>query len=146
MKRQLTVWMSALALGLIAGATPALANGGRFDKIDANHDGVIDRSEWTSAREMFEQKKEKADTNNDGVVDEAEKAAAKTIRKEHFKEKADLNHDGTVDGLEKKEALEHRKPYVDKDNNPPGPEGGKGTNWENPTGPKGGPGASPDRR
>ena len=33
----------------------------------------------------------------------------------------------------------------DKDNNPPGPAGGKGTNWENPPGPAGGPGATPDR-
>ncbi len=30
--------------------------------------------------------------------------------------------------------------------NPPGPRGGPGTNWENPPGPRGGPGASPDRR
>ena len=35
---------------------------------------------------------------------------------------------------------------VDFDNNPPGPAGGPGTNWENPPGPRGGPGASPDRR
>lgn len=34
----------------------------------------------------------------------------------------------------------------DRDNNPPGKAGGKGTNWENPAGPKGGVGASPDRR
>lgn len=34
----------------------------------------------------------------------------------------------------------------DRDNNPPGPRGGRGTNWENPPGPRGGPGASPDRR
>ena len=34
----------------------------------------------------------------------------------------------------------------DRDNNPPGPVGGRGTNWENPPGWKGGPGASPDRR
>jgi hypothetical protein len=34
----------------------------------------------------------------------------------------------------------------DKDNNPPGPAGGRGTNWENPPGPQGGPGASPDRK
>lgn len=33
----------------------------------------------------------------------------------------------------------------DRDNNPPGPVGGRGTNWENPPGPRGGPGASPDR-
>jgi hypothetical protein len=31
------------------------------------------------------------------------------------------------------------------DNNPPGPSGGRGTNWENPPGPAGGPGTSPDR-
>ena len=29
-------------------------------------------------------------------------------------------------------------------NNPPGPRGGRGTNWENPPGSIGGPGASPD--
>jgi hypothetical protein len=33
----------------------------------------------------------------------------------------------------------------DRDNNPPGPRGGPGTNWENPPGPRGGPGASPNR-
>lgn len=32
----------------------------------------------------------------------------------------------------------------DNDDNPPGPRGGRGTNWENPPGPRGGPGASPD--
>ncbi len=35
--------------------------------------------------------------------------------------------------------------WIDFDNNPPGPRGGRGTNWENPPGPRGGPGASPDR-
>ena len=34
----------------------------------------------------------------------------------------------------------------DRDNNPPGRLGGRGTNWENPPGRVGGPGASPDRR
>ena len=34
----------------------------------------------------------------------------------------------------------------DLDNNPPGPRGGPGTNWENPPGPAGGPGTSPNRR
>jgi hypothetical protein len=36
-------------------------------------------------------------------------------------------------------------PRIDKDDNPPGPAGGPGTNRENPPGPKGGPGASPHR-
>jgi hypothetical protein len=35
--------------------------------------------------------------------------------------------------------------WWDLDDNPPGPRGGRGTNWENPPGPRGGPGASPDR-
>jgi hypothetical protein len=35
--------------------------------------------------------------------------------------------------------------WIDFDNNPPGPIGGSGTNWENPPGWRGGPGASPDR-
>lgn len=35
--------------------------------------------------------------------------------------------------------------WIDFDHNPPGPVGGRGTNWENPPGRKGGPGASPDR-
>ena len=35
--------------------------------------------------------------------------------------------------------------WVDRDDNPPGPVGGRGTNWENPPGLRGGPGASPDR-
>lgn len=35
---------------------------------------------------------------------------------------------------------------TDYDDNPPGPRGGPGTNWENPPGPTGGPGASPDYR
>lgn len=34
----------------------------------------------------------------------------------------------------------------DRDNNPPGPKGGPGTNWENRPGPRGGPGAGPDNR
>jgi hypothetical protein len=36
--------------------------------------------------------------------------------------------------------------HRDRDNNPPGPAGGRGTNWENPPGWRGGPGASPDYR
>lgn len=35
--------------------------------------------------------------------------------------------------------------WIDFDNNPPGPRGGRGTNWENPPRRDGGPGASPDR-
>jgi hypothetical protein len=43
-------------------------------------------------------------------------------------------------------AADARSGRHDHDDNPPGPAGGHGTNWENPPGWKGGPGASPDRR
>ncbi len=41
-----------------------------------------------------------------------------------------------------------KKPRLrfDNDDNPPGPKGGAGTNWENPPGPRGGSGASPNRK
>jgi uncharacterized protein YciI len=98
----------------------------------------------------------KADTNNDGVVDDVE---IKQWRQRHrrrppakdqsevdtgWENKADTNNDGVVDEVEMKQWKE--RPRRDIDNNPPGPKGGKGTNWENPPGPKGGRGASPDRR
>lgn len=40
---------------------------------------------------------------------------------------------------------EHPYKCRDRDDNPPGLRGGRGTNWENPADPRGGPGASPDR-
>lgn len=45
-----------------------------------------------------------------------------------------------------KKRIPHDRCWYDRDDNPPGPVGGPGTNWENPPGPAGGPGASPDRR
>ncbi|MFA6350446.1 MAG: hypothetical protein WCY12_05950, partial [Candidatus Omnitrophota bacterium] len=59
-----------------------------------------------------------------------------------WERRADVNNDGVV---EQAEVDRWKERPVDKDNNPPGPEGGAGTNWENPPGPKGGPGASPDK-
>ena len=67
-------------------------------------------------------KKDMIDRNDDGVIDDAERGAWKR---------------------RKRKALKRRR---DNDNNPPGPRGGPGTNWENPPGPKGGPGASPGKR
>ncbi|GEM_PF-6710430 len=99
----------------------------KFNKADTNHDGVLDRSEWQKAAEILGQRRQK------------------------IKTKADTNHDGTVDATERQaaqekraERLEHRKQRADCDNNPPGPAGGRGSNWENPPGAAGGPGTSPD--
>ncbi|OGQ48448.1 MAG: hypothetical protein A3I09_01675 [Deltaproteobacteria bacterium RIFCSPLOWO2_02_FULL_47_10] len=59
---------------------------------------------------------------------------------------ADKDKDGTVEKIEAKRWKKRHHRKHDKDNNPPGPKGGSGTNWENPPGPKGGPGASPNRK
>jgi len=82
----------------------------------------------------------------------ADLAEAKTWIEAHPKQKkkCDLNGDGVLDDKELRTAYPRwRKNHpkgADLDNNPPGPKGGKGTNWENPPGPKGGPGASPNRK
>ena len=60
-----------------------------------------------------------------------------------WKKKIDANGDGVIDDIERKQGHIHWK--ADLDNNPPGPVGGAGTNWENPAGPAGGPGAGPRR-
>ncbi len=173
-----------LVLGLTVAAAPALAEEGSTRhpmKADRNHDGTVDEKEKAKAaeiRERIHEKKLKADTNHDGTVDATEKQQAIEKWKEHHKDRdnnppgpkggpgtnweksdyapgheykkpyADANHDGTVDKYEKKQVRENwqERRGIDRDNNPPGPKGGKGTNWENPPGPKGGAGASPNRR
>jgi hypothetical protein len=95
----------------------------------------------------------KADVNKNGIVDKAEANKWKKDTKKYkdknkaetdvnWKKKADVNKDGVVD---KVEMDQWKKKHGDKDNNPPGPKGGPGTNWENKPGPQDGPGASPDR-
>ena len=66
-------------------------------------------------------------------------------KKAAHKKRLDANQDGTVDNVERERSRGH-KPEFDDDDNPPGPRGGEGTNWENPPGHQGGPGASPDRK
>jgi len=76
-----------------------------------------------------------------GVVDSG--LEEKAVVSESWERKADTNGDGVVDQVE---VDQWRKARSDRDNNPPGPRGGPGTNWENPPGPQGGSGAGPDRR
>jgi len=102
-----------------------------------------DRSPRSEVNKPWEKK---ADVNKDGVVDQAEfqqHKEQKAVVDKPWEKKADANQDGVVD---KKEIKHLKKQGRDKDNNPPGPKGGQGTNWENKPGPKGGPGASPDRK
>lgn len=62
-------------------------------------------------------------------------------KKELQSERRDLRQD--LQQARQEGAIPPRK---DRDNNPPGPKGGRGTNWENKPGPQGGPGASPNKR
>ncbi len=91
-----------------------------------------------------------ADTNGDGVVDVAEKKQAYELWKEKYAQHPPETPPGVPPADWKKQmppGLAKRSgPPIDKDNNPPGPAGGAGTNWENPPGKKGGPGASPDKK
>lgn len=66
------------------------------------------------------------------------------VKGAHF-DRMDKNNDGVVDDAERKAFQDNRKKF-DQDNNPPGPKGGPGTNWENKPGLQGGAGASPDYR
>jgi len=65
-------------------------------------------------------------------------------KKEARTDRMDVNNDGKVDQVERAQYKE-KHGNRDRDNNPPGPAGGPGTNWENRPGPQGGPGASPNR-
>jgi hypothetical protein len=94
------------------------------------------RKKWNADKKAARQ--EKKDANDDGTVDKKE-------RDQLRKKKMDANQDGTVDKAERDRSRERRHKY-DKDNNPPGPKGGAGTNWENQPGPQGGPGASPNKK
>jgi chromosome segregation ATPase len=75
----------------------------------------------------------------------AAKQELRQDKKEARIDRLDTNNDGTVDRAER---AQYGRRYGNRDNdsNPPGPAGGRGTNWENPPGPQGGPGASPDKR
>lgn len=60
----------------------------RFDRVDQNDDGRIDR---------YERRYNRADRNNDGVVDDQEKAAAA----KNF-DQVDRNNDGRIDRYERR--------------------------------------------
>ena len=135
--------------------------------------GNITRREWRKQRaekflEGHPEIKQRLDANGDGTVDKEEFKKGRQEKREEkrekflenhpkLQEKMDGNGDGTVDKTEFKQGREkfqerreqrkeYRREHKDYDNNPPGPRGGSGTNWENRPGPQGGSGASPDRQ
>ena len=140
---------------------PGASPNQRYDKADRNHDGTVDDTEKARAQEILENRRDNRDPDNNppgprgGEGTNWENppgaeggAGASPNAKPPLGEKADLNNDGTVDDFEKRKAIQHRQHngHRDQDNNPPGPKGGEGSNWENRPGPQGGPGAGPDRR
>ncbi len=94
-------------------------------------------------------KTERLDTNQDGQINQEDRQAARQQwLAEHpkLKERMDANHDGEIDQTERQDARRQWQQHRDRDNNPPGRRGGRGTNWENRPGPQGGPGTSPNQQ
>ena len=101
-------------------------------KIDANGDGKLEPAELKRAREKMKSRKQGKDfENNSSSSVSGQEANGENIS-------------GSEGGATASSAVKSFSP--DLDNNPPGPQGGKGTNWENRPGPQGGPGASPNYR
>ena len=127
-----------------------------LEKADLNKDGNIGVEEAQQAEDAWKQKhqenreakreemKAKADVNGDGSVNDAEKQAAKDVWAQKKEDRKEDRQEKREEFKEKREEWKEEHPKMDKDNNPPGPRGGEGTNWENKPGPQGGPGAGPD--
>ena len=125
---------------------------------DINKDGVVDKKEKliakTEGKAIVDQAWEvEADLNKDGIVDRYELKQWKELHKKTVVDTSEWETlpENTVLSDSGPDAVVISEPAGvlirrDKDDNPPGPAGGPGTNWENPPGPAGGPGASPDRR
>lgn len=83
-----------------------------FAKIDANHDGKVDKAEWESfmmaflknKREQFNDLFTQADTNKDGKLSRDEAKKANPLLAEHFT-KIDTNKDGFLSAPEIRAAL-----------------------------------------
>jgi len=112
---------------------------------DTNKDGIVDKTEMEQWKRTHPYKGNNPPGPVGGPGTSPDSLKQKAIVNEPWEKEADTNKDGIVD---KTEAAQWKRahPYKDRDNNPPGPVGGAGTNWENPPGPQGGPGASPDRK
>ncbi len=109
--------------------------------IDFNHDGTVDANEKAQAYEKYiAPNREKREHRQEMKEEWKENKAEWKEKKEEWKTKKEAWKENKAEWKE-----EHPRLHRDRDNNPPGPAGGKGTNWENPRGPKGGPGASPNR-
>jgi hypothetical protein len=102
--------------------------------------------------EVLKEQIKAAETAGDLEVAKQLREKLRLIHRENVEEKIEDKKEIKADIQELKKDIKNTRldgnlpPKFDKDNNPPGPKGGAGTNWENPPGPKGGPGASPDRR
>ncbi|VVE01127.1 calcium-binding EF-hand [Pandoraea capi] len=78
-----------------------------FDAIDTNHDGKINRNEWSAyqrsqlqaRRATFERYFKAADKDGDGYLSRDEAAASEPFLYQHFNE-IDVNHDGKLSPAE----------------------------------------------
>ena len=128
-------------------------------KADLNKDGIVDKFEFDrwkgrgqgsgnnppepAGSQETSMENTEGPAGGSGVIQESN-LEDKAVVNKRWEKRADANKDGVVDETEINQWK--NRPRGDRDNNPPGPKGGEGTNWENPAGPAGGPCASPDRR
>jgi len=84
----------------------------KFNRIDKNKDGVIDKKEWKTSQikrhKIRSWWKKRADTNNDGIVDKNELEAFKKL----LKERMDLNNDGVISPKERRLCFRHARSKV----------------------------------
>lgn len=111
--------IAACIVGVAATAATVSAKprgGDRFEKLDANDDGIV------TAAEMDAQQADllaAADANGDGGISEEEFRAHRKAKRKEWREKnnPDTNGDGLVDRVEFIAAAEKRFDRLDKDGN-----------------------------
>jgi len=118
------------------------------ERIQIKEDALAGKTEEMELRRQIQVASDAGDQITAEKLKEQLKAMHKENVQERIEDKKELQSDIRELKTDVKDA--HQEGYLrrkfDKDNNPPGPIGGAGTNWENPPGPKGGSGASPNRR
>lgn len=134
----LAALLAAVALpGLAADPAPG-ANPGRPGMSDAERAKLEAMTPEQRQAYMRDMRRDRRDGDNDGIPDRMEQ---RLTEEQQAKLKAMSPEQRRQYMREMRMRHEQR---VDRDNNPPGPRGGPGTNWDNPPGPRGGPGAGPD--
>lgn len=144
-----TICSGSLALAQVLPPPPRGSGHMLFEVMDGNKDGVVTRSEVSSA---LEQRFAALDTNRDGSISPEERKAARDKMRERRTDERfamiDANHDGQLSRAEFGAAHQRPMPGPDGTPPPPGPLGdrkdGPGHGWHHRAGGPGGWGKGQD--